>query len=281
VTAIDIDDLKGWIGRTEVVRDTVTPRLMALFRATLDPHLAPAGEDAPLGIHWCLAPPEVPTGLLGPDGHPARGEFLPPIPLPRRMWAGGTIEHLAAIRVGDEVERRSVIARLRAAEGRSGPLCFVEVEHSYSTQRGLAIRERQDIVYREAQASGAVPAKVADDEAASGADLAWRVEATPLLLFRYSALTFNSHRIHYDSPYATEIEGYPGLVVHGPLQSTLLLNLAAALRGEPPHRFRYRGLAPLFAGHAVHLRAARTEDRVQCWSASDNGLIGTKAEAEW
>jgi 3-methylfumaryl-CoA hydratase len=283
LTAIDIEPLKGWIGRTETLDDTVTPRLAALFRATLEPHLAPTGEDAPLGVHWCLAPPLVSTGDLGIDGHPERGGFLPPIPLPRRMWAGGEIGFFDALRIGDHVERRSSIADLRLTEGRSGPLCFVAVRHEVSTERGLAIRERQDIVYRDApqgQNRQPAPASAAREEQPS-ADLAWTVDASSALLFRYSALSFNSHRIHYDQPYATEVEGYPGLVVHGPLQATLLLNLAAVLGGGTPRLLRYRGVSSVFGGKAFRVLGARTPAGAECWSATGEGVIGMKAEAEW
>lgn len=282
MSVVDLDALKGWIGRTETASDDLTLRLAALFRATLHPHLAPADGAAPLGLHWCLAPPQVATRDLSTDGHPARGGFLPPVPLPRRMWAGGEITFLAPLHIGDTVERRSKIVDLRLTEGRSGPLCFVTVEHEVATDRGMAIRERQDIVYREAPQGTAPPVK---DSVSSGAppaaDLAWTVDAAPPLLFRYSALTFNSHRIHYDLPYAREQEGYPDLVVHGPLQATLLLNLAAAFQGRSPRRFRYRGLAPLFSGRPLHLRAVRTASGVDCWSTTDEEIVGMKAAADW
>lgn len=285
MTSIDIEPLKEWVGRTESVSDAVTPQLAALFRATLEPYLSLAA-GAPLGLHWCLAPPLTPTADLGADGHPMKGGFLPPVPLPRRMWAGGEIEIVDGLCIGDAVDRRSTIADLRVTEGRSGSLCFVTVQHEISTKRGIAIRERQDIVYREApqgsiqQPAPARPASRAEEQPSGG--MTWRVDASPALLFRYSALTFNSHRIHYDVPYATQVEGYPGLVVHGPLQATLLLNLAAALNDKAPRRFSYRGVGPLFTGRPLHLRGVRTASQgAECWSATDEGFIGMKAEAEW
>lgn len=286
MTALDLDQMTSWIGRTESVSDIITPKLAALFNATLAPHLAPASPvEASLGIHWCLAPPSTPTGELGQDGHPMKGGFLPPVPLPRRMWAGGEIEIIDGFRIGDAVERRSTIAGLRTTEGRSGPLCFVTVQHDISTEHGIVIRERQDIVYREAiQANFPQPVAgpLAEPEEESSPDLTWTVDASPTLLFRYSALTFNSHRIHYDMPYATGIEGYPGLVVHGPLQATLLLNLAAALHGRMPRRFSYRSISPVFAGKPLRLAALRRGDSiVDCWSATDQGTTGMKAAAEW
>lgn len=286
MTVMDLDQMKSWIGRAETATDVITPKLAALFDATLTPHLAPASSaGASLGIHWCLAPPRTPTGELGSDGHPVKGGFLPPIPLPRRMWAGGEIEFIDELRIGDVTERRSTISGLRATEGRSGLLCFVTVMHEISTERGIAIRERQDIVYREAvraisPQSAAAPLEEKQENYSS--DLTWSVDASPTLLFRYSALTFNSHRIHYDFPYATEVEGYPGLVVHGPLQATFLLNLAATLYGRTPKRFSYRGVGPVHSGEPIRLAALRKADSaVECWSTTDRGTIGMKAEAEW
>ena len=277
---IDIDHLRGWIGRGREVEDIVTPRLVAEYRATLAPHLAPvASGDAPLALHWCLAPETPAADALGPDGHAAKGGFLPPVPLPRRMWAGGEIETLAPLRVGDRVVRRETVSDVAVKHGRTGTLCFVTVRHEYETARGLAIRDRQDIVYREASRPGdaAPTAKPvpAEDEAA------WSVEANSVLLFRYSAMTFNGHRFHYDHPYATQVEGYPGLVVHGPMQASLLLNLAAQRLGRVPARFRYRGVAPMISGSrfAVAGRREGQGEAFQGWTAVD-GAVCMEAEAE-
>ncbi len=277
---IDIDHLRGWIGRSREVEDIVTPRLVAEYRATLAPHLAPvASGEAPLALHWCLAPETPAADALGPDGHAAKGGFLPPVPLPRRMWAGGEIETLAPLRIGDRVVRRETVSDVAVKHGRTGTLCFVTVRHEYETARGLAIRDRQDIVYREASRPGdaAPTAKPvpAEDEAA------WSVEANSVLLFRYSAMTFNGHRFHYDHPYATQVEGYPGLVVHGPMQASLLLNLAALRLGRVPARFRYRGVAPMIAGSrfAVAGRREGQGEAFQGWTAVD-GAVCMEAEAE-
>jgi 3-methylfumaryl-CoA hydratase len=247
-----------WIGRTSEAEDIVTPRLVESFRATFGMHLAPVGEsEAPLGIHWCLSPAIVPMDALGPDGHPAKNLFLPPIPQPRRMWAGGVLEYHAPLLVGDVVRRDTTIGDIARKQGRSGELWFVAVHHDYSTARGLALRERHDIVYREA----AKPAVAGGAENDAGwkdfddqVEGAWVVETSSTLLFRYSAMTFNGHRIHYDLPYATGVEGYAGLVVHGPVQATLLYNLAASTEGRPPARFEYRGLSPAIAGHPIRVR---------------------------
>lgn len=286
--SVDIDHLRGWIGREAEAVDLVTPRLAAEFRATFAPSLAATDEgEAPLAIHWCLSPAIVPAAEVGPDGHPKRGGFLPPVPLPRRMWAGGEVEIHGPLRVGDSVTRRSTIEDVRLKEGRSGALCFVAVRHEYLTARGLAVSERHDIVYREAETSapaapvGKTPAKPAPPKPEPRhADLTWSVEASPVLLFRYSALTFNGHRIHYDLPYVTGEEGYAGLVVHGPIQATLLLNAAAALGGRPPRRFRYRGLSPLIAGGSFTVSAARGADGgITCWTQSADGRTCMEAEA--
>lgn len=277
-TGLDMDHLRGWIGRTAESEDLVAARLVDEFETTLLPRLAPVGPgEAPLAIHWCLSPSAPPEAELGPDGHALRGGFLPPVPLPRRMWAGGEIELVSPLRAGDTVRRRSVIQDVRLKEGRSGALVFVAVGHDYETSRGTAIRERHDIVYRDLPAPGA-PAPI-PDAAPRESDLAWTVPATPVLLFRYSALTFNGHRIHYDHPYATGVEGYPGLVVHGPLQSTLLLNIVAVLGGQAPARFRYRGVHPLIAGEPFEVAARRLADgRIAAWTRDPAGRICMEAE---
>ena len=262
--------LRSWIGRTVDATDTITPRLVDEFVATFTPHIS-MRLDAPLGIHWCLSPAIAPAKALGEDGHPVRGGFLPPVPLPRWMWAGGEVEILMELRVGDRVSRRSVIKDVTFKSGRSGPLCFIAVRHEYYTDRGLAVRERHDIVYREA-ATGVAQAAV-QGAAARSADLSWIIPADPVLLFRYSAMTFNGHRIHYDLPYTTGVEGYDGLVVHGPIQATLLLNMAAQLAGAP-RRFSYRGQAPLIAGRPFRVAGARrSDDGLSCWTENADGTV--------
>jgi len=278
---MDIDHLRSWIGRTHEASDLVTPRLIESFTATFAPHLSPgATGDAPLALHWCLAPPIAPMAALGQDGHPAKGDFLPPVPLPRRMWAGGSIETLAPLREGDLVTRRSRIGDVTAKDGRTGPLCFVAVEHEITTARGLALRERHDIVYREASSANAAPARAPAATEPAPADLTWEVEASPVLLFRYSALTFNGHRIHYDLPYVTEEEGYAGLVVHGPIQATLMLNIAAVLSGRSTLKLDYRGLAPLIAGGSFTVKAKRQGDgTIRVWTEGRDGGVRMEGTA--
>ena len=276
--AADLDRLKAWIGRRTQVEDDVTQRLVDGYRATFAPHLAPVGAaEAPLGCHWCLTPTIAPMSELGPDGHPAKGLLLPPVPLPRRMWAGGELETLAPLRVGDHVTRKSTIADIALKQGRSGSLCFFTIRHEFSTARGLAIRERQDLVFREAASPGAAPPQTPPP--GRPASHASGVDPTPVMLFRYSAITFNGHRIHYDEPYATKVEGYEGLVVHGPLQATLLLNLAAVIGGRAPLRFAYRALAPLIGGRRFEVRGRASDGAIDCWTAGPSGQMHMQAEA--
>jgi 3-methylfumaryl-CoA hydratase len=253
-------DFAAWIGRTREASDLVTPRLIAEFGATFAPQLAPVADGiAPPALHWCLAPETPSAASLGPDGHAAKGGFLPPVPLPRRMWAGGQIETLADLRVGDRVTRTETVRDVAFKAGRSGRLAFVTVDHAVATERGVAIRERQDIVYREAAnaQTGTAAAPERDDPGAYEA--VWDVPATPTLLFRYSAMTFNGHRFHYDQPYATQVEGYADLVVHGPMQASLLLNLAATLLGSVPPTFSYRGVSPMTANQIFRVCGRLTE----------------------
>jgi 3-methylfumaryl-CoA hydratase len=246
---LDIAALRAWVGRSETRSDVVAARLVSAYHATVSDQetSAASGDAAPPGIHWCLATPIAAMSALGPDGHPARGGFLPPIPLPRRMWAGSRIEFLAPLRVGDEVERTSTIKSVEAKTGRSGRLVFVTVEHLYRSTAGDAVREEQDLVFREATAAGTAPSSEPGETRLPPPDRTRRIEPSPVLLFRFSALTFNGHRIHYDRRYAMEVESYPGLVVHGPLQAALLVDLAASMRdGAAPRRFEFRAQRPLF-----------------------------------
>jgi 3-methylfumaryl-CoA hydratase len=274
---IDLAALQAWIGRTETARDEVTPRLAQALSATFDSAEMPqSGEVAPRAIHWCLSPPSVRASCLGEDGHPERGGFLPPVALPRRMWGGSAVRFHDRLWVGDRVERRSRIADVTVRQGRSGTLCLVAIDHEISSPRGVAIVERQDIVYLGAKTAPKIsaPALLAPE---------WRraMQAGPLLLFRYSALTFNGHRIHYDRAYATTIEHYPGLVVHGPLQAALLIDFAAAILGDPPKTFSFRGLQPLFDFEPFELCARRTETGLMLWIGTGEGKQTMRAEAGW
>jgi 3-methylfumaryl-CoA hydratase len=273
-TPLDDAHLRGWIGRMEAADDVVTSDLVRKFRATLDLP-TPGGEAAAIApplIHFCLAQPAAPTAALGPDGHPARGGFLPPVPLPRRMWAGGEIRFHGDLRVGDAVRRVSRIADVALKQGRTGALCFVTVEHRILVDGRTAVEERQDLVYR--GLTGGVPEA---PPAPHGEHVRPLVASQPLL-FRYSALTFNGHRIHYDRRHAIEAEGYPGLVVHGPLQATLLAHFAAEILGRPLGRFVFRSTGTLFDDDRAALHAAAETDRLRLWTAREGGPIAMSAE---
>lgn len=274
---IDIDHLRGWIGREEVQSELLTGALVQRFNATFDRTSAlEDGAQAPLLIHLCLGQPAVPSAELGPDGHPARGGFLPPVPLPRRMWAGGAFHFHAPVRIGEVVTRRSVIEDVTLKHGSTGTLCFVTVTHHIESAGRKVVTERQDIVYRDA---GAPPRMM--PEAADLGAYHRQIAATPTLLFRYSALTFNGHRIHYDAPYVTGTEGYPGLIVHGPMQATLLAQYAADLRGAVPERFTFRSLSPIFDTHDFTLNARDDGDAVLLWTAAIGGPVAMDACAIW
>ncbi|WP_316175180.1 MULTISPECIES: MaoC family dehydratase N-terminal domain-containing protein [unclassified Bradyrhizobium] len=278
---LDLDHLKQWIGRTTEASDIVTAQLTKGLRATLFQEIGDpvTGEIAPYTVHWCLAQPVFPHDQLGPDGHPTRGGFLPPVPLPRRMWAGGELNFIDPLRVGDLATRVSRISDIAVKAGSTGQLCFVSVEHTITTPRGVAIRERHDIVYRDMGGTPAAPAKapppppVAQHRESHVSD--------PVLLFRYSALTFNGHRIHYDRDYVTKVEGYPGLIFHGPLQAALLVEFAAKLKGKVPGKFSYRGVQPLFEGSEFSVNANPTDAGLDVWTANAERQPTMKGTATW
>lgn len=279
---LDIEAWRKWIGSELHGSDTVTPELVARFRATFDLTGAdPAGTVAPPGIHWCLAPSAVPTAMLGHDGHPERGGFLPPIPLPRRMWAGGALQLPQPINVGDHVRRRSRIEDIVLKEGRTGPLCFVTVTHQLKVRDVVVVDERQDIVYRGLQPGSTAANGRAPPDATPDVGRIKAIHADPPLLFRYSALTFNGHRIHYDRRYCLEQEGYPGLVVHGPLQATLLLHFASEMVGIPPKSFAFRSVAPLFDEAVFSLNALDGDAVSELWTADEADRVAMTAEARW
>lgn len=250
------DDWGDWIGRPRQATDRITPRLIAEYDAVLSQTRGPG--PVPAGFHWCLAPEIFGPAELGRDGHPKTGLFLPNLPLPRRMWAGGSVTHQSALEIGDDVQRKSTISDVTFKQGRSGRLGFVTVDHVYSVRGTMRISDRQNIVYREDPDPDISPPQEPPgedwDRIAS-----WCLTPDPTLLFRYSAVTFNGHRIHYDAPYATGVEGYAGLVVHGPLQSSWMLNLAGMVFGRLPGHFDYRGLSPLIAGVPVCIEAKSAE----------------------
>ena len=279
--ALDVDHLRQWIGCTATAQDTVSPRLVAGYLAVLnDPNPErDLGDLAPLAIHWCLAPETRPMSQLGLDGHPKRGGLLPPVPLPHRMWAGGRIDSFGRFRVGDLITRTSTVQDVTVKTGRSGTLCFVAVDHAFVGPQGPILTERHDIVYRAPRDPNA-PAPAVPN--APKAHWSYSVMADPVLLFRYSAITFNGHRIHYDRNHAITSEGYTGLVVHGPLQATMMLEYAAQLRGNPPKTFTFRGVSPMMDGAAFTVNAATaTDGGLDLWTAAADGRLCMQAQANW
>ncbi len=281
-----MEDLQSWIGRSETLVDHISATPVRALAATLDhPDAAvPAGTPLLPLWHWLYFLPLRRASEIGPDGHPQRGGFMPPIEQPRRMWAGSQFEWHAPICVGDAVQRTSTIANVSSKAGRSGKLVFVKVRHELHCNGAAqpALVEWHDIVYREARQPGdAEPPPQAAPTAAT-----WRraITADEVLLFRYSALTFNGHRIHYDRPYATQAEGYPGLVVHGPLLATLLLDL---LRRHVPQAevasFQFRAVRPTFDGQAFTLNGSPDADSngktVKLWAQDHEGWLTMDATA--
>lgn len=245
---IDVTALQDFVGREEDRSDTVNEMSLLQFRNTLAPYLLDETVEAvPPGFHWTLFQPVAPIGQLGADGHPKALGILPEMPLSARMWAGGEVTFLASLEVGALVRRQTRIEKIEAKEGGSGPLLFVTLAHVISSRDTVLVRERQNLVYRN-PTSPSLP-KDTVTSPSHGAPF----ETDSRLLFRYSALTFNSHRIHYDQAYATEVEGYRDLVVHGPLQATLLVNHIARALGHSRLKFSYRGVAPLFVGQRAHI----------------------------
>ncbi len=279
-----LPQLQQWTGRTETLRDLITPAPLRAMAATLDrddPQPEP-GTALPFLWHWLFFLPHHRQSEIGPDGHAKRGGFLPPVPLPRRMWAGGRLSWQAGnpLCVGQEVQRLSTIQSVTHKSGRTGDLLFVLVQHQVSNAKGLALTEEHDIVYRAAAQPGdPVPAPTAAETGAT-----WQREVTPddVLLFRYSALTFNGHRIHYDRRYVTEVEGYPGLIVHGPLIASLLMDL---LRRHAPDawvtRFEFKAVRPTFDLHPFRLNGQPGADgkTLRLWAQDHEGWLTMQATA--
>lgn len=279
-----IFSLSEWIGRTETVDDTVTATPFAALSATLDlgSERPAVGTALPPLWHWLYFLPIHPQSKLGTDGHASRGDFLPPVSQPRRMWAGGKFDFYTPLRIGDSVRRVSTIADVKNRNGRSGALTFVKVRHEIFQQGNTdaALVEWHDIVYRDLPQPDDVPPACI----AAAHDACWQHHIKPndALLFRYSALTFNGHRIHYDRRYVTETEGYPGLVVHGPLIATLLLNL---VRRELPHAivktFEFLAVRPTFDLHSFSVHGTPSADgrTVHLWAQDHEGWLTMDATA--
>ena len=281
-------NIENWINRSETLTDTVTGTPFAALSATLDcptTHAAArpsTGTVLPYLWHWLYFLPIAAQSEIGEDGHPKRGGFLPPVALPRRMWAGSEFEFYEPLRVGDTIERTSTIEDVKEKTGRTGSLIFVRVRHEVRRNGAsqLALKEHHNIVYRAA----ASPGDVAPAPVAAPASSAWQRHIVPddVLLFRYSALTFNGHRIHYDRQYVTQVEGYPGLVVHGPLIATLLMDL---LRRNAPDaqvlKFEFKAVRPTFDIHtfSVHGQPSADGTSVRLWGRDHEGWLTMDATA--
>lgn len=278
----DIEELQRWVGRSERCEMFLDPWQARALAATLGNAVEFAGGDPlPLPWHWLFLKEATPRAALGEDGHARRGDFLPPVTLPRRMWAGGSITCHRAPRLGEAATRISRIAGITPKQGRSGALVFVRVHHQWRGADGKpCIDEDQEILYRE----GPRPHEPASPGLAPPAPAQWsrEIRPDPLLLFRYSALTFNGHRIHYDRGYCREVEGYPGLVVHGPLTATLLLELLREQRPEARvKRFEYRALHPLFDIHPFSVHGAlEAPESALLWALDRQGALAMRATAD-
>ena len=274
-------DLQEWVGRTTESEDDISPAHARGLVALLDrdPDALKPGYPLPETWHWIFFRPTTPQSDVAADGHAKKGGFLPPLDLPRRMWVGGRIKFLGPLLLGLPAKRKSMLIAIKSKSGRSGELVFLTVRHEIETAAGLCIEEEQDLVYRSAPAPGDAPKSEPPP-----ADAAWseRLRTDPVMLFRFSALTFNGHRIHYDQPFATGAEGYPGLVVHGPLTALLLMDAAKRHRegrNNRPTRYEYRAVSPLFEGEEIEI-AGKGLGETSVWAAGPRGLAMT-ATVEW
>ena len=284
--------LRQWVGRTEAHQDLATAWPLAALSATLDRDDPPLceGDAIPEGWHWSYFLETALARELAHDGHPKRGGFLPPVTLPRRMWAGGRLDFRRPIKVGERMSRESEILSVESKSGNSGNLVFVTVRHTLSVAAEIAVVEEHDIVYRDAAIPGApktpaAPASAPAPGKPSPANALWRHEVMPdeAMLFRYSALIFNAHRIHYDIDYCRKQEGYPGLIVHGPLQTILLLDLSRRNAGRPVRRLDYRALSPVFHNEKLTVGGIPAADgeSAQLWTAGPSGNIAMTGTAHY
>ncbi len=270
---------ESWIGREESRTEVINASSVQAMAATLDFEHSPAvGDPLPPGWQWMFFNPVVARSALGVDGHPKRGGFLPPIDLPRRMWAGSRIHYHADLPIGVTATRKSRILNVVNKAGKQGPLWFVTVEHTTSYGETRCIVEEQDLVYRSAPPAGTVVSapKVYEQQAQWGCD----VIPDTTLLFRYSAITFNGHRIHYDQAYTQHEEGYPDLVVHGPLVATLLQQLALQQgNGKTLAYFEFRGMAPLFVTRGFRLEGMQDNGALKLWARGPDQELAVSASA--
>jgi 3-methylfumaryl-CoA hydratase len=289
-----MDDLSQWVGRTQRLTETIDARLVRWLAATLDRSDLLSADDGavlPPAWHWSFFNAIEPMSALGRDGHPKQGGFLPPTAQPRRMWAGSRIRWHGELQVGAAVERTSTILKCEAKRGKSGDMVLVTVGHQFRAAGALLLDEEHDIVYRDEASAEERRALVDLAERARAGGVQYEREGVtvrivavgPVQMFRYSAATFNGHRIHYDRDYARDVEGYPGLVVHGPLIATLLLEFlqAEVAPGRGIERFEFRAMRPTFDIAPFALHASRPEDdgTVALWSTNNVGAVGMQATA--
>lgn len=278
------EEYSGWIGRSEKNYDIIDLRQAQLMRTIFDRSDEAAmdnfteGSELPPLWHWLYFPTIATLDELGNDGHPKLGGFLPPVELPRRMWAGGRLRFLKPLRIGDRVEKNSTIKNISSKTGKTGKLCFVTVLHEFFVAGETCIQEEHDIVYRENAAAGTkppVPPQAPDDPQWSHI-----ISPNPVMLFRYSALTFNGHRIHYDRDYCRDVEGLEGLVVHGPLTATFLID--SALRnncGKQLQSFEFRAISPLFDTSPFTIAGKIQDQATSLWAQNSDGQLVMKGEA--
>lgn len=270
-------NLEAWIGKEQSRTQIIDAKQAELMALTLNAEIPKTGTPLPHCWHWAWFNDALPSAELGRDGHAKRGGFLPPVSLPRRMWAGGKIEFKRPILVGKEMTKISTIKSIKQRSGRSGELCIVTIGHQISDADGLCVDEEQNLVFREdpkPDASTSIP-----PEPPADADVETTLHPDPVLMFRYSALTFNGHRIHYDVDYARDVEGYPDLVFHAPLTATALCNLGLELIGKSaPSSFEYRATAPLFCNQPVRLRAKKSSIGATLWAETPEGSQAMLAE---
>ena len=280
---VDIASLHQWVGRQHRERSTLEPWPARALAAALDRDGPPPRVGDPLAPawHWLYFLGVTRASELGPDGHAKRGVFLPPVPLPRRMWAGGRFRFERPLRIGETAEKVSTVTSVDAKQGRSGPLVFVTVTHEIAGQDGRALTEEHDIVYRGHAAPGPGNGGPPPRTAPAEAEVSREIVPDPVLLFRYSALTFNGHRIHYDRRYCVDVEGYPGLVVHGPLIATLLLDLLGRQLPEAALRtFSYRAVRPVFDTAPFKVCGRRQDGKVLLWAQDSQAALAMEGEAD-
>ncbi len=267
-----------WVGNQQTRAEVIHQQSLYGFAALMDEE-GPTSSIVPLGGHWMYFLPTDRQSNLAVDGHSYKGGFLPPVDLPRRMWAGGRLTFDRPIKAGDSIDKVSTIKSVAEKEGRTGKLVFVTVEHELKGSAGRYLQEEHDIVYREAAIEGA-PQK--DPEMAStNMDWSQTITPDPVMLFRYSALTYNGHRIHYDRDYVMDVEGYPGLIVHGPLIGTLLMKLAfEKMAGKSLKRFEFRNFNPVFDTAPFQICGKRTgESECSVWATGPAGELAASASA--